>query len=97
MQKKGSSILKEKHNIIAPVSDSKSDPDGELVDKFKINGIDNLCVVNRMRLGYSDNILFYTIDMTFSHNADTLYQIMSRSNRGLSFCHLLKEGFLAPP
>jgi hypothetical protein len=80
--KKGSLVLKNKFNITAPVSDSKSDPDGVLVDRFKNNGLDNLCVVDRMRLGYSDNFLYYTIDLTFTHNPDSLYQIMSRSNRG---------------
>jgi len=80
--KKGSNILKNIYGIHAPISDSKSDPNSELVDKFKNNGLDNLCVVDRMRLGYSDNLLYYTIDMSFTHNPDMIYQIMSRSNRG---------------
>jgi len=80
--RKGSKILKLHFGINAPTSDSKSDPDGLLVRDFKANGLDALCVVDRMRLGYSDDFLYYTIDMTFSHNADVVYQMMSRSNRG---------------
>ena len=65
------------------VSDSKSDADGKIADSFKRGDIQSLVVVDRMRLGYSDNTLYYTIDLTFTHNADTIHQMMSRSNRGV--------------
>jgi len=64
------------------VSDSKSDADGSIADKFKSGQIQSLVVVDRMRLGYSDNNLYYTVDLSFTHNADTIHQMMSRSNRG---------------
>jgi hypothetical protein len=64
------------------VSDSQSDADGSIADKFKSGQIQSLVVVDRMRLGYSDNNLYYTVDLTFTHNADTIHQMMSRSNRG---------------
>jgi hypothetical protein len=64
------------------VSDSKSDADGSVADKFKSGQIQSLVVVDRMRLGYSDNNLYYTVDLSFTHNADTIHQMMSRSNRG---------------
>lgn len=81
--KKGSRLLKNGFGINAPVSDSQSDPCSKLVNSFKSSGLDALCVVDRMRLGYSDNDLYYTIDMTFTHNPNTIYQMMSRSNRGI--------------
>jgi hypothetical protein len=64
------------------VSDSQSDVDGSIADSFKSGEIQSLVVVDRMRLGYSDNNLYYTVDLTFTHNADSIYQMMSRSNRG---------------
>ena len=64
------------------VSDFKSDADGSIADSFKSGQIQSLVVVDRMRLGYSDNNLYYTIDLSFTHNADTIHQMMSRSNRG---------------
>lgn len=64
------------------VSDSKSDADGSIADSFKSGQIQSLVVVDRMRLGYSDNNLYYTVDLTFTHNTDTIHQMMSRSNRG---------------
>jgi hypothetical protein len=64
------------------VSDSKSDADNQIADKFKSGQIQSLVVVDRMRLGYSDNNLYYTVDLSFTHNADTIHQMMSRSNRG---------------
>jgi hypothetical protein len=68
--------------IDSVVSDSKSDPDSIISNKFKSGDIQSLVVVDRMRLGYSDNNLYYTIDMSFTHNPDTIHQMMSRSNRG---------------
>ncbi len=68
--------------IDSVVSDSKSDPDSIVANKFKSGDIQSLVVVDRMRLGYSDNNLYYTIDMSFTHNPDTIHQMMSRSNRG---------------
>jgi hypothetical protein len=65
------------------VSDSKSDADGSIADSFKSGQIQSLVVVDRMRLGYSDNNLYYTVDLSFTHNADTIHQMMSRSNRGV--------------
>jgi hypothetical protein len=64
------------------VSDFKCDGDGSVADKFKSGEIQSLVVVDRMRLGYSDNNLYYTVDLSFTHNADTIHQMMSRSNRG---------------
>lgn len=64
------------------VSDFKCDADGQIAEQFKSGEIQSLVVVDRMRLGYSDNNLYYTIDLTFTHNADTIHQMMSRSNRG---------------
>lgn len=64
------------------VSDSKSDPDNVIANSFKSNDINSLCVVDRMRVGYSDNNLYHTVDMSFTHNPDVIMQILSRSNRG---------------
>jgi hypothetical protein len=64
------------------VSDSKSDADGVIADKFKSGDITSLVVCDRMRVGYSDNNLYHTIDMSFTHNPDVIMQILSRSNRG---------------
>jgi superfamily II DNA or RNA helicase len=64
------------------VSDSKSDPDSLIADSFKSGVINSLVVVDRMRVGYSDNDLYHTIDMSFTHNPDVIMQILSRSNRG---------------
>ena len=64
------------------VSDSKSDADGSIADKFKSGDINSLVVCDRMRVGYSDNNLYHTIDMSFTHNPDVIMQILSRSNRG---------------
>ena len=64
------------------VSDSKSDADCQVADKFKSGGINSLCVVDRMRVGYSDKSLYHTVDMSFTHNPDVIMQILSRSNRG---------------
>lgn len=68
--------------IDSSVSDSKSDPDSFISNKFKSGEIQSLVVVDRMRIGYSDNNLYYTVDLSFTHNPDTIHQMMSRSNRG---------------
>lgn len=72
-------------NIKSFVSDSQCDADSTISNKFKSGEIQSLVVVDRMRLGYSDNNLYYTIDMSFTHNPDTIHQMMSRSNRGTQF------------
>jgi len=71
-----------KNGFSTQVSDSKCDPDGTIIDQFKSGVINSLCVVDRMRVGYSDNDLFHTVDMSFTHNPDVIMQILSRSNRG---------------
>jgi rhodanese-related sulfurtransferase len=71
-----------KRGFPTSVSDSKSDADSNIANQFKSGDINSLCVVDRMRVGYSDNDLFHTIDMSFTHNPDVIMQILSRSNRG---------------
>lgn len=71
-----------KLGFINKVSDSKSDINGDIINEFKSGQLQNIIVVDRMRVGYSDNDLYYTVDLSFTHNPDIIMQIMSRSNRG---------------
>lgn len=64
-------------------SDSESDLDGRNIELFKSGMVTSICVVDRMRVGYSDNDLYHTVDMSFTHNPDVILQILSRSNRGV--------------
>jgi hypothetical protein len=69
--------------ITSYVSDHISDPDSVNANRFKSGDITSLVVCDRMRVGYSDNNLYHTIDMSFTHNPDVIMQILSRSNRGV--------------
>lgn len=71
-----------KHNVNAMVSNSKTDIDSLEVEKFKNNEFDVLVVVDRVRLGYSDEKLYNIIDMSGTHNPNVIYQIFSRVLRG---------------
>jgi DNA polymerase IIIc chi subunit len=64
------------------VSHSDSDKDSELFEAFKNNEYAVLVVVNRGRIGYSDNDLMNIIDMTGTKNPDLIYQMFARCVRG---------------
>ena len=64
------------------ISHSECDTDSNEVAKFKGGGYDVLVVVNRGRLGYSDEHLINIIDMSGTHNPDLIYQIFARVLRG---------------
>lgn len=64
------------------VSDSETDKDSIEIANFKENKYDVLVVVDRARLGYSDDNLYNIIDMSGSHNPNVLYQIFARVLRG---------------
>lgn len=74
-------ILKDKQ-VDVKLSNSKCDPDNEIVGEFKKceNGV--LVVVNRARLGYNDEKLMNLIDLSGSKNPDIIYQMMCRVLRG---------------
>lgn len=74
-------ILQEK-GVNCKISHSKNDKDSDIITQFKNNEFDVLVVVNRARLGYSDNDLVNLIDMTGSHNPDIIYQMFCRVVRG---------------
>tara|TARA_Y100000389_G_scaffold119370_1_gene116532 strand:- start:571 stop:2010 length:1440 start_codon:yes stop_codon:yes gene_type:complete len=74
-------LLKDKGvNVIK--SHSKCDDDSDNIVKFKNNEYNVLVVVNRAKLGYSDDDLMNIIDMSGTHNIDMIYQIFSRVLRG---------------
>jgi superfamily II DNA or RNA helicase len=75
------SILRE-NDVNVGLSHSDSDIDSDEVSKFKNGGYNVLVVVNRARLGYSDESLMNIIDMSGTHNPDLIYQIFARSLRG---------------
>lgn len=81
-QAKATALYLTSLGITTAVSDSKTDSDNTIAESFKSGFINSLCVVDRMRVGYSDNNLYHTIDMSFTHNPDVIMQILSRSNRG---------------
>lgn len=64
------------------VSHSENDIDSLLFKSFKDGEFDVLVVVNRGRLGYSDNDLYNIIDMTGTRNPDLIYQMFARCVRG---------------
>ena len=64
------------------VSDSETDKESIEIANFKDNKYDVLVVVDRARLGYSDDNLYNIIDMSGSHNPNVLYQIFARVLRG---------------
>jgi superfamily II DNA or RNA helicase len=74
-----------KHGVDVLVSHSKNDSESENVKEFKNNKSKKrrvLIVVNRGRLGYSDDDLYNIIDMSGTHNPNMIYQIFSRVLRG---------------
>ena len=74
-------ILKEQ-GVNVGVSHSEVDVESEEVEKFKRGVYDILIVVNRARLGYSDDDLMNVIDIGGSHNPSLIYQTFSRALRG---------------
>lgn len=74
-------ILRE-NKVSVGMSHSENDPNSSELIKFKDNKFDVLVVVDRGRLGYSDNNLFNIIDMSGTHNPNVIYQIFSRVLRG---------------
>jgi len=75
------SILVE-NGVNVGLSHSKSDSDSNEINKFKDGDYDVLVVVNRARLGFSDENLMNVIDMSGTHNPDLIYQIFARALRG---------------
>lgn len=70
------------HGVHSMVSDSKTDKDSLEIQNFKNNKFDVLIVVDRARLGYSDDSLFNLIDMSGTHNPNVIYQMFCRALRG---------------
>jgi superfamily II DNA or RNA helicase len=68
--------------INAAVSHAKSDSDSQLFNDFEAGKYDILIVVNRGRLGYSDDNLYNMIDMTGTKTPDLIYQMFARVVRG---------------
>lgn len=79
-------ILLEK-GVNSAVSDSRSDIDSSIITKFKNNEYDVLVVIDRARLGYSDDNLYNIIDMSGTLNPDIIYQMYSRVLRGTPDMH----------
>lgn len=75
------SILKD-NNVNVMVSNSETDNDSVEVENFRNNKYDVLVVVDRAKLGYSDDDLYNIIDMSGSHNPNVIYQIFARVLRG---------------
>lgn len=74
-------ILSE-NKVNVKISHSECDNDSGEIEKFRNDNKGVLVVVNRARLGYSDNDLMNIIDMSGTHNPDLIYQIFSRALRG---------------
>lgn len=72
----------QKQGVNVGVSHSKSDLDSQEIAKFKKGEYDIMVVVNRARLGYSDDGLMNVIDMSGTHNPSLIYQTFSRASRG---------------
>jgi superfamily II DNA or RNA helicase len=64
------------------VSHSDSDNNSSLFKSFKNGEFDVLVVVNRGRLGFSDDNLMNIIDMSGTKNPDLIYQMFARCVRG---------------
>ena len=75
------SILIE-NGVNSAVSNSETDLDSLEIQNFKNNMYNVLVVVDRARLGYSDDDLYNIIDMSGTHNPNIIYQIFSRVLRG---------------
>lgn len=73
-----------KNGVNSMVSDYKSDKDSLEIRNFKNNKFDVLIVVDRARLGFSDDSLFNLIDMSGTHNPNVIYQMFCRVLRGNS-------------
>lgn len=74
-------ILNEKL-VDVGISHSECDFESSEVTRFKNGELNVLIVVNRARLGYSDEKLINIIDMSGTHNPDIIYQMMMRATRG---------------
>jgi len=70
------------NGVKSMVSDSSTDKDSLEIQNFKNNKFDVLIVVDRARLGYSDDSLFNIIDMSGTHSPNMIYQIFCRALRG---------------
>lgn len=70
------------NKVNSTVSHSETDIDSSKLSDFKKNKYNVLIVVDRARLGYSDDDLYNIIDMSGSHNPNIIYQIFSRVLRG---------------
>lgn len=75
-------LILKNNGVNSMVSDSETDIDSIEIANFKENKYDVLVVVDRARLGYSDENLYNIIDMSGSHNPNVLYQIFARVLRG---------------
>lgn len=75
-------VILKSHNVNSMVSDHKTDKDSFEIANFKNNKYDVLIVVDRARLGFSDEALYNIIDMSGTHNPDIIYQIFCRVLRG---------------
>jgi|TARA_R110000822_G_C15334345_1_gene494983 hypothetical protein len=75
------SILKG-NDVNATISHSECDSENNRIEEFKNNQYDVLVVVNRARLGYSDDSLMNIIDISGTHNPDIIYQMFCRVVRG---------------
>ena len=64
------------------LSDSITDKKSGVIKDFKDGAYDVLVVVDRTRLGYSDDDLYNIIDMSGTHSPNIIYQIFSRALRG---------------
>lgn len=73
-------LVKKGYN--SKVSHSDSDGDSVLFDSFKNGDFDVLVVVNRGRLGFSDDNLMNIIDMSGTKNPNLIYQMFARCVRG---------------
>lgn len=74
-----------KHKVDVLVSHSENDKKSANVVEFKDNKKKCrrvLVVVDRGRLGYSDDDLFNIIDMSGTHNPNMIYQMFARALRG---------------
>lgn len=68
--------------VSSEVSHSESDESSDLFNNFKAGKFSVLVVVNRGRLGYSDDGLYNIVDMSGTHNPDLIYQMFARVLRG---------------
>ena len=74
-------LLKD-NDVNVDSSHYENDEDSSVIANFLKNEFDVLIVVNRGRLGYSDDKLMNIIDLSGSHNPDMIYQMYARLFRG---------------